>query len=86
MIDKNKNPKTKLEWEIVKLVRKLRESETNKVSQRAIAKCLGVSPGYIGQIETETSPSMYTYDQLNKVAILLNCSPKDFIPEIAIEY
>lgn len=86
MVEKNKNPKTKFEWEIVKLVRKLRESVTNKVSQREIAKYLGVSPGYIGQIETETSPSMYTYDQLNKVAILLNCSPKDFIPNQAIEY
>ncbi|SKB96115.1 Helix-turn-helix [Sphingobacterium nematocida] len=86
MTEKNKNPKTKFEWEIVKLVRALRKSDTNKVSQRAIAACLGVSPGYIGQIETETSSSMYTYDQLNKVAILLNCSPKDFMPPSAIEY
>ena len=86
MIEKSNNPKTRFEWEIVKLVLKLRKARTSKISQREIAKCLGVSPGYIGQIETEISPSMYTYDQLNKVALLLNCSPKDFIPEIAIEY
>ncbi|ERJ59337.1 helix-turn-helix domain-containing protein [Sphingobacterium paucimobilis] len=86
MTEKNNNPKTKFEWEIVKLVRNIRELKKNKVSQAKIAKHLGVTPGYIGQIETEKSPSMYTYDQLNKVATLLNCSPKDFMPELAIEY
>lgn len=71
--------KTKVEWAIVKQVRKIRKAK-NK-TQRNIAAFLKVTPGYIGQIETETSPSMYSYDQLNHIAAELGCSPKDFMPE-----
>ncbi|TWI25867.1 helix-turn-helix domain-containing protein [Sphingobacterium siyangense] len=74
-----KIPKTKIEWEIVKLVREMRNEKN--VSQANLAKMLGVTPGYIGQIEIENSPSMYSYDQLNKLATGLECSIKDFMPE-----
>ncbi|HAU52271.1 helix-turn-helix domain-containing protein [Sphingobacterium multivorum] len=78
-----KIPKTKIEWEIVKLVREIRNAK--KVSQAKLAKMLGVTSGYIGQIEIENSPSMYTYDQLNKLATGLECSLKDFMPEKPIK-
>jgi len=74
-----KIPKTDVERTIVKLVKLKREAFG--ISQAKLAKILGVSPGYIGQIEMENSPSMYTYDQLNKLAIALKCSLKDFMPE-----
>lgn len=76
-------PKTQFEWAIVKLVRAKRDTE--KISQAKIATLLGVTPGYIGQIETESSGSMYTYEQLNKLAKYFDCSPKDFMPEEPIE-
>ncbi|WP_028296191.1 helix-turn-helix domain-containing protein [Olivibacter sitiensis] len=76
-------PKSRSEWEIVKLVRKRREAL--KISQAKIANQFDVTPGYIGQIEMETSGSMYTYDQLNKLAIYLKCSLKDFMPEEPLE-
>jgi len=53
----------------------------NEKTQRDIAKALKVSAGYIGQVESENSPSMYSYSQLNELAKFLKCSPKDFMPE-----
>lgn len=79
MSKKTNNPKTAFEWEIVKLVKKKRDE--GGISQAKIANALDVSSGYVGQIEMKSNSSMYKYDQLNKIAILLNCSPKDFIPE-----
>lgn len=71
-------PKTKLEWQIAQLIAKKRDDL--KIPQRVLAKKLGVSTSYIGQVEMENSPSMYSYDQLYAVAEELGCSPKDFMP------
>ena len=71
--------KTKIEWAIVENVRTIRKA--NNKTQRDIAAYLKVSPGYIGQIEAESSSSMYSYDQLNTIARELECSLKDFMPE-----
>ncbi len=75
----NKMSKTAIELEIIELIRKKRKS--NKLSQAKIAKILNVTPGYIGQIEVKDSPSMYSYNQLNQLAIYFDCSPREFIPE-----
>ena len=74
----SKKTKSKFELEIVDLVR-LKRNE-NKLTQENIASCLNVTPGYIGQIESSNEPSMYTHDQLNTLAIEMECSPKDFYP------
>ncbi|AIM36386.1 helix-turn-helix domain-containing protein [Sphingobacterium sp. SG20118] len=76
-------PKSLIEFEIVNLVRKKRKDL--HVSQAKIAHLFNVSAGYIGQIEMKNSASMYSYDQLNKLASFFNCSPKEFIPENPIE-
>lgn len=76
-----KKGKSKFELEIVDLVRQKRRD--NKLTQENIATCLNVTPGYIGQIESANEPSMYTHDQLNVLAIEMDCSPKDFYPERA---
>ena len=75
-------PKTIVEKEIVKLT--VIKRQFMKISQGKIAEYLNVTRGYIGQIEMEDSNSMYSFDQLNKLAILLKCSPKDFMPEMPI--
>lgn len=59
--------------------------KSNKKTQRDIAEILNTSAGYIGQIESKNSPSMYSYEQLNKLAKYFECSPKDFLPEEPIE-
>ncbi|UIR56938.1 helix-turn-helix domain-containing protein [Sphingobacterium sp. SRCM116780] len=76
-------PKTLIEFEIVNLVRKKRKGL--KMSQAKIAALFDVSAGYIGQIEMENSSSMYSYEQLNMLALFFNCSPKEFMPEKALE-
>lgn len=72
-------PKSFIEFEIVNLVRKKRKDLN--LSQAKIASLFNVSPGYIGQIEMKNSASMYSYDQLNKLALFFNCSLKEFMPE-----
>ena len=78
-----KKGKSNFELAIVDLVRQKRRE--NKLTQENIATCLNVTPGYIGQIESLTEPSMYTHDQLNILAIEMDCSPKDFYPEGAVK-
>ncbi len=75
--------KNKIEEMIVKNTIATRKK--NKKTQRDVANALRVSPGYVGQVESVNSPSMYTYDQLNKLAIYLKCSLKDFMPQEPLE-
>src|SRR5688572_8351274 len=74
-----KKSKSNFELAIVDLVRQKRRD--NKLTQENIATCLNVTPGYIGQIESLTEPSMYTHDQLNILALEMDCSPQDFYPK-----
>lgn len=74
--------KSLIEFEIVNLVRKKRKDLN--ISQAKIASLIDVSAGYIGQIEMKNSGSMYSYDQLNKLAVFFNCSPKEFLPDAPI--
>lgn len=69
--------KTNIELEIIKRTVEIRKK---KFTQREIAELLNVSAGYIGQVESKNSSSMYTYNQLNELAKILECSPRDFIP------
>ena len=62
-----------------------RERNKRNVTQPYLALLLDVTDGYIGQIESPKSPSKYTLDQLNKIAIDFGCSPKDFMPDNAVE-
>ena len=71
--------KSSFELAIVENVKRLRKQ--NNKSQTYLAMILDVSDGYIGQIESLNSSSMYSYDQLNKIAKDFNCSPKDFMPD-----
>lgn len=70
--------KSKFELKIVENVKIIRKSLSKP--QTYIGMILDVSDGYIGQIESEKWPAMYTLDQLNKIALDFNCSPKDFMP------
>jgi transcriptional regulator with XRE-family HTH domain len=75
--------KSNIEEAIVQNTVALRKKR--KKTQRDIANVLNVTAGYIGQVESLKSPSMYSYDQLNELAKFFECSPKDFMPEKAIE-
>ena len=63
---------------VIDKARALRE-EAN-ISQSELAFKLGVSNGFIGQVESVRSQSKYNLDHINKLATIFHCSPKDFLP------
>lgn len=71
--------KTKFELAVIQRVRTIREKKG--MGQRDIAALLGVTEGFIGQIESPSSASKYNLNHLNTLARELQCSPRDFIPE-----
>jgi transcriptional regulator with XRE-family HTH domain len=75
--------KTKFELAIAQKVASIRHERG--LSQKEVADLLGVSIGFIGQIESTNSPSIYSVNHLNKLAFELGCSPQDFIPNKPIE-
>lgn len=64
------------------VISKVREIRIKKgISQDHIAGFLDLSRGYIGQVESPKFDSKYNLNHLNRLAIEMDCSPKDFIPE-----
>ena len=72
-------PKSDIDLYIIDKIKKLRLE--NKMSQAVLAVKLGVSDAFIGQIENPKNTSKYSMVQLNKLAQIFNCSPKDFLPD-----
>lgn len=54
-------------------------------TQRYIASVLGVSAGFIGQVESTNSETKYSLSQLNRLAREFECSPREFLPDSFIE-
>ncbi|MEJ7557089.1 MAG: helix-turn-helix transcriptional regulator [Pedobacter sp.] len=54
--------------------------EQAKLSQSELAFKLGVSNGFVGQVESMKSASKYNLNHIDKLAIIFKCSPKDFLP------
>lgn len=73
------NKKQKIDWYIVSKVREMRTIAG--LGQEDIAVHLEVSTGYIGHIESPNFKAKYTTPQINELAKLFKCSPKDFMPE-----
>lgn len=74
--------KSEIELFAINKAKKLRE-EAN-LSQSELAFKLGVSNGFIGQVESIKFPSKYNLDHIDKLALIFNCSPKEFLPELPI--
>jgi transcriptional regulator with XRE-family HTH domain len=51
------------------------------ISQQQLAHYLNVSPGFIGKIEGHLYHQKYSLEQINALAGIFGCSPKDFLPE-----
>ncbi|MEO6731365.1 MAG: helix-turn-helix transcriptional regulator [Ferruginibacter sp.] len=71
--------KTQIELYIIRKVKK-RRVELN-MSQADLAFKLGVSYGFIGQVESKKFPAKYNINHLDKLAFIFVCSPKDFLPD-----
>lgn len=74
-----KNNKTEIEQFVIEKVKEIRIQKG--FSQDDIALFLDTSRGFIGQIESPNHSSKYNLNHINKLAIELKCSPKDFLPE-----
>ncbi len=73
------NLKSDIEAYVINKVKEKREQQ--KLSQSELAAQLDVSNGFIGQVESSKSPTKYNLNHLNKLAIIFNCSIKDFMPD-----
>jgi transcriptional regulator with XRE-family HTH domain len=73
------NKKSKIDWFIITRVREMRTN--SNLGQEDIALHLEVSTGYIGHVESPNFKAKYTIVQINELAKLFKCSPKDFLPE-----
>ena len=72
-------PKSEFDLYVIEQVKKLRI--VHKMSQAVLAVKLGVSDAFIGQIENPKNRCKYSTEQLNLLAKIFTCSPKDFFPE-----
>jgi transcriptional regulator with XRE-family HTH domain len=71
--------KSDIEFYVINRVREKRENAN--ISQSELAVRLEVSNGFIGQVESSKFPAKYNLNHINKLSIIFNCSPKDFLPE-----
>ena len=60
---------------------KRQERMAQRVSQATLAYGIGVSDGFISQVESPKNPSKYNLNHINEIARFLGCSPRKFLPE-----
>lgn len=70
--------KSEIDQYVINKVREKRHEK--KFSQLDLANELGVSSGFIGQVESSKYTAKYNIRHLNDLAKILDCSPKDFLP------
>lgn len=64
------------------VIDKIREKRIEKgISQSELANLLDVSIGFIGNVENPKYRAKYNLNHINDIAHILECSPKDFLPE-----
>lgn len=51
------------------------------ISQAKLANMIGVSQGFIGNVENPKYIDKYNLAHLNEIARALGCSPRDFLPD-----
>jgi len=65
------------------IIDKVRERRQElDISQEYLSFLLGKSEGYISQFESHKRGKHYSTRMLNELAKVLQCSPKDFMPQI----
>jgi len=73
-----KNLKSKIELFVINESIKLRTAKN--MSQADLAANLNVTPGFIGKVESPKYATKYNLNHINKLAEILECSPKDLMP------
>lgn len=78
MVQKKKQ-KTKFEIAVMEIIRELRYEKG--YNQDDMAELMGVTRGFIGQVESLNSDSTYSLNHLNRLAHELKCSVADLLPK-----
>jgi transcriptional regulator with XRE-family HTH domain len=68
-----------IEQYVIDVVRAMRIEK--KISQKDLAYSLNLSIGFIGNVESSNFRAKYNLSHINKLAEILECSPKDFLPD-----
>lgn len=68
---------------IISKVKEIRDSKG--ITQEQLSLALGKNISYISQIEATSKTAKYNISMLNLIAIVLDCSPKEFWPEEGIK-
>lgn len=63
---------------VIKRVKEIRENKN--FTQVSLSLALGKSTTFISDIEAPSKKAKYNIKHLNEIARILNCSPKDFLP------
>ena len=72
-------PKSEFDQYVSAAVRQKRIAQD--ITQADLAIGIGVTDGFISQVESPKRPSKYNLNHLNRIAKYLGCSPRDFLPE-----
>ena len=67
---------------VIGKVRELREHKG--ITQEELSLSIGKNIGFISQIEAPSKKAKYNIIHLNLIAKALDCSPKDFLPEMPL--
>ncbi|MFR2524895.1 helix-turn-helix domain-containing protein [uncultured Alistipes sp.] len=70
---------TPIDQYVIDAIRKERRAQ--RISQSTLAFGIGVSKGFIGQVESPKCDVKYSVRHINEIARYLGCSPRDFLPQ-----
>ena len=73
---------SEIEQFVIDKVREIRLSK--RVGQMNLSLAMGLNGKFVGNVESPKTPDKYNLNHLNKIAQILECSIKDFFPEIPI--
>ncbi len=71
--------KSQIDLYVIQQVRNKRREKG--VSQSLLSFGIGVSKGFVGQVESPNQNSKYNIAHLYEIAQFLNCSMREFFPE-----
>lgn len=64
------------------VIQKVKEKRLERgISQSQLAFELDVSNGFVGMVESIKYNQKYNINHINEISRILECSPKDFLPE-----
>lgn len=70
---------SKIEQFVIDRVRELRIKAG--ISQVKMSVDMELNAKFVGNVESSKTPDKYNLNHLNKIAEILNCSIKDFLPD-----